>query len=87
MKSPKRSRKGVEEGPQRPGFLKDKASRSQGAPHLKRAIVAATFAMTVDGKITTRKFSPVDFASREDKAHLFHQRSLGEAVSDRTRGR
>jgi len=36
--------------------------------------------MTVDGKITTRTFSPIDFTSREDKAHLFHQRSLGEAV-------
>ncbi len=36
--------------------------------------------MTVDGKITTRTFSPVDFTSREDKAHLFRQRSLGDAV-------
>jgi riboflavin-specific deaminase-like protein len=40
----------------------------------------ATFAMTVDGKITTRTFSPVDFTSREDKAHLIQQRSLGDAV-------
>ena len=40
----------------------------------------ATFAMTVDGKITTRNFSPVDFTSREDKAHLMRQRSLGDAV-------
>jgi 5-amino-6-(5-phosphoribosylamino)uracil reductase len=36
--------------------------------------------MTVDGKITTRSFSPVDFTSREDKAHLLRQRSLGDAV-------
>ena len=36
--------------------------------------------MTVDGKITTRAFSPVDFTSREDKLHLLRQRSLGEAV-------
>jgi riboflavin-specific deaminase-like protein len=36
--------------------------------------------MTIDGKITTRSFSPIDFTSREDKRHLFHQRSLGEAV-------
>ena len=36
--------------------------------------------MTIDGKITTRTFSPVDFTSREDKAHLFRQRSLGDAV-------
>jgi 5-amino-6-(5-phosphoribosylamino)uracil reductase len=40
----------------------------------------ATFAMTVDGKITTRNFSPVDFTSREDKLHLLRQRSLGDAV-------
>ncbi|MDQ6808177.1 MAG: dihydrofolate reductase family protein, partial [Verrucomicrobiota bacterium] len=36
--------------------------------------------MTADGKITTREFSPVDFTSREDKAHLIRQRSLGDAV-------
>jgi len=42
--------------------------------------VAATFAMTVDGKITTRNFSPVDFTSREDKLHLFRQRALADAV-------
>ncbi len=58
-------------------------SRSQrkGASRvLKRPFVAATFAMTVDGKITTRNFSPVDFTSREDKAHLIRQRALGDAV-------
>jgi riboflavin-specific deaminase-like protein len=36
--------------------------------------------MTVDGKITTKNFSPVDFTSREDKTHLFRQRALGDAV-------
>lgn len=46
----------------------------------RRPVVAATFAMTVDGKITTRAFSPVDFTSREDKVHLLRQRSLGDAV-------
>jgi 2,5-diamino-6-(ribosylamino)-4(3H)-pyrimidinone 5'-phosphate reductase len=40
----------------------------------------ATFAMTVDGKITSRNFSPVDFTSRADKTHLIEQRSLGDAV-------
>src|SRR3982074_1001848 len=45
-----------------------------------RPFVMATFAMTVDGKITTRNFTPVDFTSREDKAHLLRQRSLGDAV-------
>src|SRR4051794_15244764 len=46
----------------------------------KRPFVAVTFAMTVDGKITTKNFSPVDFTSREDKTHLFRQRALGDAV-------
>jgi riboflavin-specific deaminase-like protein len=47
---------------------------------LTRPFVMATFAMTVDGKITTRTFSPVDFTSRTDKQHLIRQRSLGDAV-------
>jgi len=42
--------------------------------------VAATFAMTVDGKITTKSFSAIDFTSREDKRHLLEQRALGDAV-------
>ena len=36
--------------------------------------------MTVDGKVTTRNFSPVDFTSREDKLRLFRQRALADAV-------
>ena len=46
----------------------------------QRPFVAATFAMTVDGKITTRNFTPVDFTSHEDKLHLFRQRALADAV-------
>jgi riboflavin-specific deaminase-like protein len=53
-----------------------KSKKSAG----KRPFVAVTFAMTVDGKITTKNFSPVDFTSREDKTHLFRQRALGDAV-------
>jgi riboflavin-specific deaminase-like protein len=52
-------------------------SRTRG---LSRPFVIATFAMTLDGKITSRTFSPVDFTSREDKAHLLRQRALGDAV-------
>ena len=56
-------------------------SRGKGRSHIsRRPLVAATFAMTVDGKITTRAYSPVDFTSREDKLHLLRQRSLGDAV-------
>jgi riboflavin-specific deaminase-like protein len=46
----------------------------------KRPFVVATFAMTADGKVTTKKFGPVDFTSREDKLHLFRQRALADAV-------
>lgn len=45
-----------------------------------RPYVAVTFAMTVDGKITTKNLSAIDFASREDKSHLIRQRALGDAV-------
>lgn len=47
---------------------------------VSRPFVSATFAMTVDGKITTRDFTPVDFTSREDKQHLFRQRARADAV-------
>jgi riboflavin-specific deaminase-like protein len=46
----------------------------------QRPFVVATFAMTADGKVTTRNFAPVDFTSREDKLHLFRQRALADAV-------
>jgi 5-amino-6-(5-phosphoribosylamino)uracil reductase len=46
----------------------------------QRPFVIATFAMTVDGKVTTKNLSPVDFTSREDKLHLFRQRALADAV-------
>ena len=46
----------------------------------QRPVVVATFAMTVDGKVTTKNLSPVDFTSREDKLHLFRQRASADAV-------
>src|SRR5205809_7371912 len=46
----------------------------------QRPFVVATFAMTADGKVTTRTLAPVDFNSREDKLHLFRQRALADAV-------
>jgi riboflavin-specific deaminase-like protein len=59
-------------------------SGRKGPSHIRhpsaRPFVAATFAMTVDGKITTKNFTPVDFTSREDKMHLLRQRALGDAV-------
>jgi 5-amino-6-(5-phosphoribosylamino)uracil reductase len=49
-------------------------------PSTTGPFVSATFAMTVDGKITTRGFTGVDFTSREDKQFLFRQRALADAV-------
>ncbi len=46
----------------------------------QRPFVVATFAMTVDGKVTTKNLAPVDFTSREDKLHLFRQRASADAV-------
>jgi len=37
-------------------------SRRKGRSHIsKRPFVFATFAMTVDGKVTTKNLAPVDF--------------------------
>ena len=56
-------------------------SRRQGRSHnRKRPFVVATFAITADGKVTTKNFGPVDFTSREDKLHLFRQRASADAV-------
>ncbi|MFL6538314.1 MAG: RibD family protein [Chthoniobacterales bacterium] len=63
--------------------VKSKRSSTKSASKRKaprRPFVAATFAMTVDGKITTHTFAPVDFTSREDKSHLIRQRALADAV-------
>lgn len=54
--------------------------KSEKVSKVRRPFVAATFAMTADGKITTREYSPVDFTSREDKLHLLRQRALADAV-------
>ena len=45
-----------------------------------RPFVYTTFAMTVDGKVTTKNFGPVDFTSRADKQHLFRQRARADAI-------
>src|SRR5438552_6632336 len=57
-----------------------RASRQQDGSHAQRPFVAATFAMTVDGKLTTKNRCTVDFTSRQDKLHLIRQRALGDAV-------
>jgi riboflavin-specific deaminase-like protein len=63
------------------GTLESRPSRYRRRSHIRnRPLVIATFAMTADGKVTTKNFGPVDFTSREDKLHLFRQRALADAV-------
>src|SRR5437763_6267366 len=62
-------------------ILESRRPPHKGRSHIRnRPFVIATFAMTADGKVTTKNFGPVDFTSREDKLHLFHQRALADAV-------
>jgi riboflavin-specific deaminase-like protein len=63
------------------GTLESRPPQQQGRSRIRnRPFVVATFAMTADGKGTTKNFGPVDFTSREDKLHLFRQRALADAV-------
>jgi riboflavin-specific deaminase-like protein len=63
------------------GALVSRPPQQQGRSRIRnRPFVVATFAMTADGKVTTKNFGPVDFTSREDKLHLFRQRALADAV-------
>src|SRR5215471_19780134 len=63
------------------GTLGSRLSRRRSRSHIRqRPFVVATFAMTADGKVTTKNFWPVDFTSREDKLHLFRQRASADAV-------
>jgi riboflavin-specific deaminase-like protein len=57
-----------------------RSTQRQGRSRAQRPFVYTTFAMTADGKVTTRNFGPVDFTSREDKLHLFRQRAGADAV-------
>src|SRR5437763_11309362 len=59
------------------GYRRRRGVRSHSR---NRPFVIATFAITADGKVTTKNFGPVDFTSREDKLHLFRQRALADAV-------
>src|SRR5438132_7304600 len=60
--------------------LGSRRSRRKGRSHIRSPFVIATFAITADGKVTTKNFGPVDFTSREDKLHLFRQSASADAV-------
>src|SRR5712672_366672 len=61
-------------------ILRSRQRRNIPSHRRNRPFVIATFAITADGKVTTKNFGPVDFTSREDKLHLFRQRALADAV-------
>lgn len=46
----------------------------------KRPRVIANFAMTLDGKVSTRNWTPSDFTSEKDKERLREIRALGDAL-------
>jgi 2,5-diamino-6-(ribosylamino)-4(3H)-pyrimidinone 5'-phosphate reductase len=46
----------------------------------RRPLVIANFALTADGKVSTRKFTPTGFTSQTDKRRLQEIRSLGDAL-------
>jgi 2,5-diamino-6-(ribosylamino)-4(3H)-pyrimidinone 5'-phosphate reductase len=46
----------------------------------KRPRVIANFALTADGKVSTRNLTPTGFTSKRDKRGLLEIRSLGDAV-------
>lgn len=47
---------------------------------MSRPFVEANFAMTVDGKISTRAFAPTGFTSARDKRRLLQIRARGDAL-------
>lgn len=53
--------------------------KTRGAPHLLPH-VAANFAMTWDGRISTRNLTPSDFSSRADKRRMLEIRAWADAI-------
>lgn len=49
-------------------------------PRASRPCVIANFAVTWDGRISTRNHTPSDFSSKRDKHRLLEIRALGDAV-------
>lgn len=55
-------------------------AKPQSARELERPFVLAHFAITADGKISTRAFTPAQFTSRADKRRLQETRAAADAV-------
>ena len=50
------------------------------APPSPRPIVTCNFALTWDGRITTRNYTPADFSSKRDKRRLLEVRARADAI-------
>lgn len=50
------------------------------APLQDRPFISVNFAITWDGRISTRNYTPSDFSSKRDKHRLLEIRSTGDAV-------
>lgn len=55
-------------------------AKPRSARELERPFVLAHFAITADGKISTRAFTPAQFTSRADKRRLQETRAAADAV-------
>ena len=54
--------------------------RSPRAPNRQRPFVTCNFALTWDGRISTRNQTPADFSSKRDKRRLLEIRATGDAI-------
>src|SRR5438105_6801395 len=54
--------------------------KSRASPRRLRPFITVNFALTWDGKITTRNLTSADFSSRQDKRRLLEIRATGDAV-------
>lgn len=66
----------------KPKALPAKSGTAQSAtlPRAKRPFVTVNFAITWDGRVSTRNLTPSDFSSPRDKARLLAIRATGDAV-------
>jgi len=55
-------------------------SKVESSPAMPRPFVTANFAITWDGRISTRNGTPADFSSLRDKRRLLEIRATGDAV-------
>ena len=63
--------------PRKPATVRHRSPR---APNRQRPFVTCNFAITWDGRISTRNQTPADFSSKRDKRRLLEIRATGDAI-------